>query len=343
MSFSEARYSPDERADFVATLSERFSGLPGVVSVGRSIGVPPNSGITFGEGLYVEGREGPAVEGSLIYPYLEAGPGFREHFGMDLLAGRDLRAADMETGTEVLVTRGLAERLGGVPDAVGTRFRLGTQGSYSTVIGIVDDVRLFGLDDRWGDEGLIRITDPGRDHSFVSLTVRTEGDPAVLMPELRRTVAALDANQPIRALATLDDEMWNSVARERFFATLMAVFAVLALVLASAGLYGVLAFYVGRRVREMGIRMALGAGAEGIRSMVVGSGMRLGVFGALLGIGVSLWGAGVVEEMLFDTSARDPWTLSVVTVVMLVVTGVASYLPARRATRIDVVDVLRAE
>jgi ABC-type antimicrobial peptide transport system permease subunit len=242
-----------------------------------------------------------------------------------------------------LITQALATHFGGAHEALGTRFRLGTRGDYSTVVGVVENVKLFGLDDRWGPEGIIDLVDPGRDHTFVSFSVRTERDPAEVIPELRAAVRQIDPEQPIYVLATLADELWESVARPRFFAVLMAIFAGLALVLASAGLYGVLSFAVSQRIREMGIRMALGAGAREVRAMVLSSGLRLGALGAVVGVGISLWGAGLVEDQLFGTSARDLPTLAAVALVMLVVTALSSAIPARRATRVDVVEVLRAE
>ena len=211
------------------------------------------------------------------------------------------------------------------------------------VAGVMEDLKVMGLDDRWGEFAMITPLGPDGISGSVTYAIRSSVPTAALFPQIRDAVRAVDSKQPIRQLRPASAGIWASVARPRFFLILMGVFAVVALALASVGIYGVLSFSVSQRSREMGIRVALGAEATRVRSLVLRGGIGLAAAGTLIGTVISLWGAFVMRDLLFDTTPRDVLTLGVVAATMLTVSAVACYLPARRATRVDPIQILKAE
>lgn len=334
----------EARTAMVTRVMDRLRGLPGVRSVALSGGLPPNAGISFGNAIYVAGRAEPVVEGDVFLPMTTGGPNLRATLGTALIAGRDFLPSDDPAARIALVSEPFARVLAERPElAVGKRFRI-DDGVEWEVTGVIEDLKLMGLDERFGDFGMISLMgDPSRMRSWASIAVRYEGDPALVFGEMRSAMREIDALQPIRALGTLDDALWESVDKPRFFLTLMAVFAGVALSLAGIGLYGVLSFAVNQRRREMGIRLALGANVRDVRTFVMRRGLRMAVGGAVIGVGVALWMARLLEAMLFETSSWDLPTLVAVMTVMLGIASLASWVPARRATRVDPVEVLKSD
>ncbi|MEE8148186.1 MAG: FtsX-like permease family protein, partial [Longimicrobiales bacterium] len=340
---SEAKYpSRQARAAAVRSFEDRLHGIPGVTSLSTSDRLPLSGGYTFGRDLWVEGDAEPVQPGTTLMPTLAGDPEFRPTLGMRLVSGRDFDATLDPSQRPVLVTRTLSELISRGGDATGLRFRFGTAVPWWTVVGVVEDMSLstgMGLN----AYGVISLL-PRAGHGLrLAFTAHTEGDPNALLPAMRRAIHEVDPNQPIARLRTFDQVMWESVSRPWFFLVLMGIFAALALLLASLGLYGVLSFSVTQRTREMGIRVALGAGARRVRSLVLGEGLRLAAIGTVLGVGTSLWASRTVEDLLFETSRTDILTLVVVATTMMTIAAVASYVPARRATRVDPVEVLKAE
>ena len=190
---------------------------------------------------------------------------------------------------------------------------------------------------------MIALMGPESLTSFFTVAFRTSGPIEPILPAVRQIVRQLDPLQPIQSLESVDAGFAESASRPRFFLILMTIFAALALTLASVGLFGVLSFAVSQRTREMGIRVALGAGAGRVRSLVLKEGMRMAALGVALGVVGSLWASRVLESLLFQTSATDAVTLGSVASFMLGVAAFASWIPARRATRVDPVQALRAE
>ena len=178
---------------------------------------------------------------------------------------------------------------------------------------------------------------------FMSIVVRTPGDPAAVSGSLRTVVAKLDPDQALGKVRTVTEYVANSVATPRFTATLVGAFATLALLLAGFGLFSVMAYSVAQRSREIGIRMALGAQAADVRSLVVGQAFRLGAIGLAAGLAGALAAARVIATLLFGVSSSDPVTFAAVCALLLVVLAAAAYLPAHRATRVDPVAALRYE
>jgi|TARA_B100002003_G_scaffold239220_1_gene258344 putative ABC transport system permease protein len=177
----------------------------------------------------------------------------------------------------------------------------------------------------------------------VSLVVRTSGDPAALGNAVRAAVGAIDPDQPVSSMRTVDTVLSNSVARERFSAILLGIFATVALALAVIGIYGVMAYSVEQRTHEMGIRMALGAEATDVRRLVVRQGMRLALVGMAAGVLASFAATRAIGSLLFGVSATDPMTFALTPLLLACAAFVATYIPARRATRVDPLLALRCE
>jgi predicted lysophospholipase L1 biosynthesis ABC-type transport system permease subunit len=178
---------------------------------------------------------------------------------------------------------------------------------------------------------------------FLTTVAKTTSTPEAAAGSLRQALARLDPEQAAGEIRTLDEYLARSIATPRFTAILLAAFAVLALLLAGFGLYGVMAFSVAQRGREIGIRMALGAQAADVRSMVVNQAVRLGATGLAIGVGGALAVTRVLDSLLFGVSASDPLTFVFVSTALVGVLVLAAYLPARRATRVDPIVALRAE
>jgi putative ABC transport system permease protein len=218
---------------------------------------------------------------------------------------------------------------------------LGDSTSALTVVGVVNDIHHDALDAPPKVElyGTYLQFTPGT----MTLLVRTTGDPLALAPAIRRDVAQLDAQLPVGAMETMESRMREAVALPQLYATLFAVFAAAALVLAAIGIYGVIAYSVAQRTREIGVRMALGARPADVLRLVVRQGMAPAVAGVAVGLVGALAGARVLRSLLFGVSAADPLTIVVVTLFLAAVALTASYLPARRATRVAPTEALRYE
>jgi hypothetical protein len=304
------------------------------------VGVSGGGGFSFGSALQAEGRPAPQ-EQPLLIPSTSAGPDYLEAMGFEIQAGRGI--VDADAGREVaVVDADLAALLWGDDPAVGRRFRVG-EGDWIEVVGVVRELRLMGRDQREGPYQFLRAPRARGPGSFVELAVRTAGSPSALLPEIREAIAAIDARVSVHSLRTAADALAEEEDVPRFLLTLLAILATVAVVLASVGLYGVLSYSVGRRKREMGIRMALGARRESVRRMVLLDGLAVAAAGVVAGL-VGAWlTSGLVQSLLYEVSPRDPWALGGSGVLFLAVAALASWIPARRATAVDPAEVLRSE
>lgn len=242
-----------------------------------------------------------------------------------------------------VVNQAAARRFFGTEAPIGRRFHLGgpeEDGDWIEVVGVVGDTRNRGLDTRpepeiFGSTHQV----PGGNQFF--LIVRATSDPMDLLPSIRQTVAAMDSDQPIYAIRTMKEALTASVAPKRIATLALSFFAAFALLLASVGIYSVVAFGVTERTREIGLRMALGAEGDSVLRLVVRQALLPVAVGAFFGIGLALVLRGFLQSLLFQVSGTDPLTFSWVTVLLLAVALAASYLPARRASRMDPVEALR--
>jgi predicted permease len=342
LSLPGSGYGEDrQRADFTAAYLDRLRALPGVSAVGAASDLPwtgwdENSGFEI-VGDTVQRERSPQAR------YHTATPGYFAAAGWPLVAGRALTAADRGDAPPVLlVNESLARTYFAADDpAAALGRRLDLWGAEREIVGVVGDVA-----DRPGDAH----TPPAfyfphaqRPFPNLSLVVRTAGEPLSLLPGVRRELAALDPELPVADVHTLDDVVAAAYAERRLLMLLTNLFAALAVLLFAVGAYGVLAYSVQQRRREMAIRRALGAPERSVVALVVGQGVRLAAAGLALGVALALLAGGAVSGFLYGVSPRDPMALSAAVLVTLLVAAGASLAPALRATRTDPAAVLRAE
>jgi len=271
-------------------------------------------------------------------------PGFFETLGMRIVAGRDFRVGDPSGWTGVaVVNERLAHRAWPGESAVGKRVTFFGGGQWMTVIGVVENVQETNLSDR------LRFDDEGTEShvylldimAIMDLIVRTAGDPSAFVEPIREAVLELDPGLPTGAVATLAELVEASNAAPRFYALMLGIFSGFALLLTAVGLYGLVAFSVGRRTKEIGIRMALGAPKSSIRKMAMGHAAKSVGLGLLVGVTASLALASVMEKFLYAVEALDPLTYGAVAILLTAVASVASYVPSARASRLDPTEALR--
>jgi hypothetical protein len=288
-----------------------------------------------------EGREAEAAEPSLIPSNAVAADWFAT-MGTPILVGRGLDAQDAVTDN-VVVDLDLARHLWGTVDAVGRRFRMADDTTWMTVVGIVAELRMMGRDQRRGPYQFLAARSEDRVGEYVEVAMRTAGRPEVLLPLFRETLREIDPEQWIWRLRTGAQALAEEEDTARFLVTLMTALAGTALALAAVGLYGVLAYSVARRRRELGIRIALGADRGRVRGMVLRQGAAVAAAGVALGLLGAYVAAGAIASLLYELEPRDPATFVVTAALLMAVALAASLLPARRATRVDPAEVLREE
>jgi putative ABC transport system permease protein len=321
----------------VPRLDAALQAIPGVSSASSSTSpLLSMERMTFN--VTVEGVEAEPLSVSSNH----VSPNFFRTFGTELLAGRDFTDADSAsfnfTGSPVVVNHQFAERFGFAPDEViGRRISIGS-GSSFVVVGVIGDLRFSG-----------KVTDEIAPQVFFTsiirraFYVRSARPPEDLFNAIREAVTGVDPTLPVWNLQTMGDQLRANTALERFFAGMSTAFAVLATALAALGLYGVLAYSVAQRSREIGLRVALGAPTRRIRSMVLRQVTRMAVTGIVLGAAAAALLGRAAQSLLFGVEAGDPLMLAAAAVVLTAVTLGAAYLPARRASRVDPMSVLRYE
>ena len=329
----------DQWADLVA-------GVPHVKAVTSAMSVPPQSGVSLGD-MEAEGVPMTAADKNALLNFNRVSANYFSVIGATLLQGRAFTPQDIEdTPPVVILNQSLAKHFWPDGQAVGKRWRLGAEekAPWLTVVGVVSDLK---------DKGTVKaVTDCSVYYPFASgkgvsrsrtLIVRAEGDPLSLVPAIKSQLWSLEKTQPINRINTVDHLFDESLAQPRFYLFLMSVFAGVALLLAAAGIYGVISYSVSQRTQEMGIRMALGAQPGNILKLIVGHGVALTLIGVGVGIAASFALTRLMASLLFEVSATDPWTFVGVTSVLVLVALAACYLPARRATKVDPMAALRHE
>jgi putative ABC transport system permease protein len=323
----------------------RLRQLPGVTAVGAGNRVPLD-GRGGGRIIEVQGyvrRDSGDIPAAQNH---QATPGWLAALGIPLVEGRAIEPSDgPEAPRVVVVNQAFVRRFFGDRRAIGKQIRLGKltqEFPWATIVGVVGDVRARGLDvparpEMYWPVAQIRGTPE------LAIVVRTEGDARALLPQVRAALAELDPGQPIFALQTLEDLVAASLGQRRFTLTLMLVFGALALALAAVGIYGVMAYTVAQRTRELGIRVALGARPARVLGMVVGNGMVLVGIGTALGTVAALALTRVASSLLYGISAADAATYLAIALALGTVSLGAIILPARRAMRVDPMRALRAE
>lgn len=322
-------------------LRSAVAALPGVRAAEWANYVPVNSG-GMSTSIDAEGsavKDGPESNVAFIV----ASPGYRAALGLELLAGRDLSAADVANGVHVaVINRAMAEKFWPGQDAIGKRLKnIGMGQGGALVIGVVSDHRQQSL--RQPPRPLLMVGPHEMRSPQMQLLARTDGDPALLLPTIQRTINALEPELPVLRPQTLADRVAASYSEARLFAFLTAGFALLALALAAAGLYGVLAHGLRLRRRELGIRIALGASRAKVAQLVLGQTGRMVGLGLVVGLGAALVSARALEGLLFGVAWRDPLTILGVAALVAVVAALAALAPVRRAAATDPATALREE
>ena len=275
------------------------------------------------------------------------GTHFFATMGMPLVLGRDFDQRDINSAAQAaVVNHAFAQRYWPNQNPLGRRFTFGDSfrpaDSYE-VIGVVQDGKFADVREKIRATVFYPFTQKRASLTFMHFAAKTSGDASASIPAIRRAVRAIDPTLPLYEVKTESQQIDESLSEEHTLASLSTFFAALALLLASIGLYGVLAYTVGQRTHEFGIRMALGAARGNILSLVMKSGLWLSGLGVMIGIGGALLSSGFLEKFLYGVKPKDPWTLLAAAVVLLAVALIACWIPARRATRVDPMIALRYE
>lgn len=342
---SAAYPRPTDRVAFFDAVLPRLAALPGVEHAAATSSLPM-AGPFSSLALSLEGVPPPAPGREPMPVRLVVTPDYFETMGIGLVAGRLFDARDGRPGMpEVAVVNETFARRGWPDtDPVGRRVKFGApddDAPWVTVVGVVRDVREFGLGDEVDDDIFLpygQLPLPG-----MTLVVRGPTDLVTLAPAIRGAIRAVDPDLALFQARPMADVVARSVWQPRLFSWLFGTFGVAALVLAAIGVYGLLAYSVVQRTREIGLRLALGADRREVRRMVVGRGMRLAAAGLALGMAAAVPAARALEALLFGVSATDPLTCAGVAFLLLAVAWMACVLPAHRATRIDPMTALRCE
>jgi putative ABC transport system permease protein len=334
---------PEQRIAFFKQVLERIRQLPGVKDASAASFLP-FTGLAAATSFTIEGAPPPAAGQKPSADVRVIDPGFFRTMGIPLLKGRTFteREASEPAGV-VIINETMAERYFPGEDPIGKRVLIAMSSPIvpTEIIGVVGNVKHEGLDSEV--KALAYWPHPQLPYSGMSLVVRTSSDPTQLAGAIEREVQAIDKDQPITDVRTMDQLLSESTARMRFSASLLSIFAGLALVLAAVGIYGVMSYSVTQRTHEIGIRMALGARASDVLKMVVGQGMLLAVIGVGLGLVAAFALTRVISSLLFGVSATDPLTFGVLALLLTVVAFLACFIPARKAAKVDPMVALRYE
>ncbi len=330
------KYQYEQFEKFFRQLKERLEAAPGVQAAGGSMNLPLNaSGYAIGRGFIPEGRPLTVDENRDAMFSSVTGDYFRA-LQIPLLSGRTFELHDNADAPKVVViNETIAKRYFGSPaKAIGKRLSIWRDEKFMReIVGVVGDTKTGSLT----GEGAAQIYVPNAQarENFMALVIRTAGDPAAFATTLRREVQALDKDQPIYNVRTMDDVVANSLGTRRVSMQLFTVFAIAALLLAAIGIYGVMAYTVTQRTQEIGIRMALGAQRSDVLGLVVRQGMTLAAIGVAAGLAGAFSLTRVMAGLLFNVRPDDPTTFLAISFLLIVVAFLACYLPARRAAKLD--------
>ncbi len=338
----QARYpEPNQQIKFYQQTIEQVRTLPGVTNVAVASDIPL-VGPPGHMRVYIEGVPDP---GSEKVPRVPARVISSDYFGVlkiPTVAGRTFTEADSEKAAKVaVINESFAHRFWPNENPLGKRFAYSTSRILCEVVGVVKNTKSRVSDTATGEE--MYFPAPQRPRLSMSLLVRTRNDPASFTGAIRREILNIDKDQAVTEVATLEQVVGESIEQPRLTMFLLSIFGLVALTLAAIGIYGVMAYAVAQRTREIGIRMALGAQNIDVLRLVVRNGMTLAVIGVAIGLG-GAWGlTRLLASLLFEVTATDAATFAMVSVGLLGVALLACYIPARRATKVDPLVALRYE
>jgi putative ABC transport system permease protein len=326
------------RAEFWDRLLASLSRVPGIERTGAISRLPLLPGNST-RGLTIRNLP-PGV--AAVAHYRTATPDYFKVMGIPMLHGRSFEAGDREDRPRVaIVSAAAAQRFWPGRQAVGEHFQIDVPGPEYTVVGVVGDVRSAALDT--APPPTIYVPFRQDAFPFMTFVMKTGASPAALTIAVRAAVHGVDKDLPVGALRTMDNQLSNSLTRRRFSVTLLVVFGVTAVLLAAVGLYGVLAFIVSQRRREIGVRIALGATARDLITNVLGQGLKLAALGMAVGLGLSIALSRFLSATLFGTSPTDVATYAGAAGLLALIAVAASLVPALRASRVDPLAALRDE
>jgi putative ABC transport system permease protein len=329
---------------FYDELLARTRALPGVTAASAVTTLPLGGGVD-GYGVHVAGRPYANPEQAPSADRFVVAPEFFAALRIPLLRGRLLEPGDaQDAAAVVVVNRTLAEGLFPGDDPLGRELSLGPPSApRRRIVGIVGDVRHHGLDAAVGYQVYVPQAQWAWAETFMTLIVRTEGDPGGLAVPIREIVRSIDKAQPVTHVRRYQEVVDASIGTRRFATALLSAFAATALAMALVGLYGALSVYVGQRRPEIGVRLALGASAPAIRRLVLGQGLRPAVAGLVTGLAVAALSAGALRTLVHGVRTLDPGTFLGVAAVLLASAVAACFVPAWRASRIEPAATLRTD
>jgi putative ABC transport system permease protein len=337
-----AKYQNDEqRIRFFRDVTARVRELPGVQSAG-AVSYLPLTGLGAGTRFTIEGQPPPPPGQDYVTSVSVCDNGYFRVLNVPLISGRWFSEREMQDKSNVvIVSESLVRTYFPRENPIGRRLSISMTAPITPteIIGVVGDIRFQDL--TAAPQPTTYWPHPQLAYSAMTVTVRTATDPLPLAPAVEQAIRTLDKDQPVSDVRTMSQWVAKSLAQARFSSTLLATFAALALLLAAIGIYGVMSYAVSQRTSEIGIRLALGAETGDILRMIVGGAMRLTALGLAIGVGLALALGRTLTKLLYETTGTDPITFAAVLLVLGSVALIASYLPARRAARIEPVDALR--
>jgi predicted permease len=349
----ESRYAEGQPvANFYQQTLSNVSAVPGVATAG-AVNFVPISGWRDFLDFDIKGRVTPRSGEQFTGQYSQADPNFFKAIGIPLIEGREFLNSDgPQSGGVAIINESLRQRYWPHEDPVGQQitlhfgpgraaFRPVTRDDWLTIVGVVGDVREWEFDGK--TPGIVYLPYMQAPSRLMCLVVKTTGDPMAVVPGIRDAVAAVDKNQAVTQIKTMDDVLAEAVSRRRLSMFLLSVFAGLATFLAAVGIYGLMSYAVTQRTHELGIRMTLGAEPSDVFRLVLGDGLRLALIGSAIGGVASIMVMRWVASELYGVRPFDPLTLGGVILFLVAVAITACYVPARRATRVDPMNALRYE
>jgi len=336
------RYESHEAtARFYDDVLARLRETPGVEAVGAA-GTLPLSGATNTSNFRIVGRPAPAEGQDPTSRWERVTPGYFRALGIPVKQGRMFDQRDArDAASVVVVTESWARTFFPGDDVVGRHIALGGTSKQSEIVGVVGDVRHDGLDEPV--QPTLFLAFAQHPEGAMNLVVRASRDPATMTASVREAVRSVEASIPLHDIATMEEQVSRSLLAQRLSGGLIAVFAAMALVLATVGVYGLIAYTVAERRHEIGIRLALGAQGRDVRRLVVGQGVRLTLLGVVLGLAGAIVAGRGLRGMLYGVTALHLPTLLGVSAMLLSVAALASWVPARRAARTNLLGALRGE
>ena len=346
----QAAYPDSQRrTQFVVDLTHNLERIPGVQKVAAMAGLPPfrqvNANDTFFEGLDLTKPGSPPAN---VDYYQSTTNGYFDAMGIKIIEGRAFDERDVAGPPVLIINQTLAKRYYVDQSPLGRRIQInGPNSPFFTVVGVAQDVKQGGLDANVGTElyapyeQLARVL--GFAYGQMNIVIKSTRPLNALAPSIRKTVAAMDPALPIVQLRTMEDVIGASVTRQRFLSLLLAIFATVALLLAAIGTYGILAYMVSERQREIGIRMALGAGNNQVVGLVLSQGLGIAGAGIVVGVIGAFGLSRLTASLLYGVSPSDPVTYVAVAGVIALVAVAACVVPTRRATRVDPLEAIRTE